>query len=219
MGYPLSETFGDETDSRVARLELLLREAYHRIANSLQVASAIVGREARALRDPLGKARLIATQQHIEAIAGVHAMLSLTGSAQMVPLQGYLERLVTGLQRTSANTIGSCVVSLRCDSVDVPPELAMSVGMIVNELVVNACKYAYRQDAPGEVRIRYAGSPERFMLEVEDDGSGFDPHREPEGTGLGTAMIGTIARHIGAEFRYDDYAGGTRAVVQRLAGA
>lgn len=135
----------------------------------------------------------------------------------MVPLQDYLERLVIGLQRASANAHGNCVVSLRCESVEVPPELAMSFGMIVNELVGNACKYAYRQDAPGEVRVRYAGLPDGFMLEVEDDGPGFDPRREPEGTGLGSAMIGAIAKHIGAEFRYDDCAAGTRAVVRRSA--
>lgn len=214
MGCSLFDTCDDSATRHVARLELLLREADHRIANSLQLASAAVEREARALGDPAAKAGLTAAQRHIEAIAGVHSLLSLGRAAGTIPLHDYLTRLVAGLRRAMANGQESRSISLSCARLDVPSKLAVCIGMIVNELVGNACKYAYRPGEPGEVRVRLEALEEGFALRVEDDGRGIDVHTKPEGSGLGVSMIRAMVRHIGGEFRYQERAVGTRAIVQ-----
>lgn len=199
---------------RIAQLELLLREAYHRIANSLQLASAIVQREANISHDHSARARLAVTGRHIEAIAEVHALLSQEQSKEAIPLDEYLARLTARIERSVANDDCNRIISLQCAPMDVSAEAAVGLGMIVNELVGNACKYAYLWDQHGEIRVRLIISRRIFTLDVQDDGTGFAHGKEADGSGLGTSMIGAMARRFNAVFRYEDCAFGVRAVIQ-----
>jgi two-component sensor histidine kinase len=90
----------------------------------------------------------------------------------------------------------------------------VSLGVIVNELVSNACKYAYPPTVSGEVRIALTrDGDDRFRLEVEDDGCGIDPGAKPRGTGLGTKVIRAMAQSLQATLSYDPGHTGVRAVL------
>lgn len=198
---------------RVDHLEMLLCEADHRIANSLQLASAVAGHEAMAVRDLSARSRLLAMQNYIEAIAGVHQLLSRRPADAALPLHDYLWRLITRLQ--SAVAVGGLDrrILLRADPLHMEPEVAVWIGMVVVELVSNACKYGYGAAEPGEVRVILANRSGGFVLEVEDDGVGFDPDAPPRGSGLGGRMIRALAQRIGGEFHYLRGALGARAVL------
>jgi nitrate/nitrite-specific signal transduction histidine kinase len=80
--------------------------------------------------------------------------------------------------------------------------MAVSMGILINELVSNACKYAYADGEAGEVRVRFEGDgAHSFTLTVEDDGSGFDASHPPTGTGLGSQIIRIMAESLGANSR------------------
>ena len=198
---------------QVDRLELKLRETNHRIANSLQLASALTGTALREVLDPIARSRLTTAHGHIDAIAGVHRMLTEENGTEAVPLHDYLARLVNGLQATIGTGSGGRTVLLRCDPCFATPEIAVSIGMAVNELVSNACKYAYSRDQPGEVRIVFTADAEGFRLEVADDGLLLEMPASSAGSGFGKRMIAAIARRIGAEFRYEYGNPGVRAIL------
>ena len=82
----------------------------------------------------------------------------------------------------------------------VSPDTGVSVGVIVNELVSNAAKYAFRKGQQGHITVRLeASGPGGFVLTVEDDGVGIDQVAAPSGTGLGTRIINAVARSLGSK--------------------
>ena len=196
------------------RLEALLREVNHRVANSLQLVSAFVHMQSAALADPAAKAALEDTQRRIAAVAQVHRSLYSGEGVETVAMDDYLAALLAELEQAWSTPAAPRVLRLVSEPIDMATDRAVSVGVIVNELVSNACKYAYAPSRPGEVRVSLerdgAGT---FRLCVEDDGCGIDPAAAPRGTGIGTKVIRAMAKSLQAKLDYDAAHRGVRAVL------
>ena len=194
------------------RLEALLREVNHRVANSLQLVSAFVQMQASMLDDEASRLALKDTQHRIEAIMQVHRKLYTSDDVQAVDMGGYLDALVRELQETWSTPTAPRRLSLAADPIRLNTDKAVSVGVIVNELVSNACKYAYAPDEPGEVRVGFARDGEAHaVLVVEDDGRGLEAGTGVKGTGLGAKLIRAMAASLDSEVVYDGGRGGVRA--------
>ncbi|SMF76285.1 sensor histidine kinase [Allosphingosinicella indica] len=200
-----------------ARLEALLREVNHRVANSLQIASAFVSMQAKALTDPAARAALEDTQRRIGAIALTHRSLYTSESVDTIEMDEYLAGLVRELERTWSTPQAPRKLALSAEKVALKTDRAVSVGIIVNELVSNACKYAYPAGTSGEVRIALARDNGDFLLTVEDDGCGLDPAAAAQGTGLGTKLIAAMAGSLRATLGYDPVPRGVRASLRAAA--
>jgi len=197
-----------------ARLEALLHEVNHRVANSLQLVSAFIHMQARALDDPAAKAALSDTQARITAIAQVHKRLYTTDDVEGVAMDDYLAALVAELEATWSTPESPRPLKLAAQPLRLATDRAVSLGVIVNELVSNACKYAYPPGAAGEIRIDLARDDGHFRLCVEDDGAGMAAAVSPSGTGIGTKLIGAMAASLGASIDYDPAHAGVRATVR-----
>jgi len=104
-------------------------------------------------------------------------------------------------------------VRLRAEPIVIKTDKAVSIGMVVTELVTNAVKYAY-PSGDGEVRVLARREPDGgVILSVEDDGIGFQASGEALGTGLGGKIIAAMARSLGTTLSYEP-AAGTRAVLR-----
>jgi two-component sensor histidine kinase len=196
-----------------ARLEAMLREVNHRVANSLQLVSALVHLQAGVLTDPAAQAALADTKRRIEAIAQVHRRLYTGANVDAVAMDDYLGALVAELQQAWSTDTSPRTLLLDGEPIAMKTDRAVSLGVIVNELVSNACKYAYAPGIPGEVRIRFGRDGDRFRLVVEDDGCGIDPNTAPRGTGIGTRVIGAMAKSLHGELNYDPAHRGVRVVL------
>lgn len=195
------------------RLAVLLREVNHRVANSLQLVSAFVHMQAAHLTDPVAKAALADTQQRIAAIGQVHRRLYTADDVEAVDLEDYLAALVAELTGAWSTPAACRTLTLSVAPGRLETDRAVSLGVIVNELVSNACKYAYGPDASGEVRISLAPDGGGWLLRVEDDGPGFDPNAPARGTGLGGRIISAMTASLKAKLEYEP-GGGTRAVLR-----
>lgn len=195
------------------RLEALLKEVNHRVANSLQMVSAFVQMQAFAIKDQVAQEALQDTHRRIEAIIQVHRRLYTHEDVERVAMRDYLDALVRELEDTCSTPQAPRALKLDVEPIQMETDHAVSVGVIVNELVTNACKYAYPAGAPGEVRVTLKAHDGGLMLVVEDDGAGMTS-AGPQGTGLGGRLIKAMAASLGAVFAYDpDYAG-VRAVLR-----
>ena len=205
-----------EADLRAsnARLEALLAEVNHRVANSLQLVSAMVSLQAGALADPVAREALADTQRRIQAIAQVHRRLYTSNDVENVDMQEYLGALVDELADTWSSEAQPRALSLAAEPIRLATDRAVSLGVIVTELVTNACKYAY-PNGPGEVRVALTRTAEgEFLLAVEDDGCGMPADAAPRGTGLGTKLIRAMAQSLQSIVEYDRTHNGVRATLR-----
>ena len=205
-----------EADLRAsnARLEALLGEVNHRVANSLQLVSAMVRLQATALTDPSAREALEDTQRRIQAIAQVHRRLYTSNDVESVDMQEYLGALVDELAETWSTEALPRALSLAAEPIRLPTDRAVSLGVIVTELVTNACKYAY-PNSGGEVRVALRRiDDDVFLLAVEDDGCGIPEDAVPRGTGLGTKLIRAMAQSLQSIVEYDPTHTGVRATLR-----
>jgi two-component sensor histidine kinase len=195
------------------RAELMLKEVNHRISNSLAMVAGFARLQAGAMSDPAAKSALDEMQARIHAIAGVHRRLYTSEDVQAVDLDPYLGSLVEELGATLRADGGAQTLRLFADPARVSTDRAVSIGIIVTELVTNALKYAYPPGVQGEVRVRLTADAGRATLTVEDDGVGWRGQGAAKGTGLGMRIVSAMAADLRSALHYDpDYAG-ARAVL------
>ncbi len=207
----------DRLEALAAQQAVLLREVNHRVANSLQLITSLIELQARKVTEPTARALLRQAAERVEAVTLVHRRLYSGGSVEFVDMDDYLAGLIDELERAThapETPPGARRIALIAESIRVEPDRAVPIGLMVNELVTNALKYAYPPDQPGPVRVHLRHHPPGLCLIVEDDGIGY-PAAEaaPKGSGLGSLIVASMAQSLKAELELDRSHRGTRFVV------
>jgi two-component sensor histidine kinase len=193
------------------RAEVLLAEVNHRVANSLALVAALIRLQVSSSKNDDVKAALAETQARISAIAGMHRSLYTSDDVRQVEMDKYLGTLVREVQGTVSDQQGPCIM-LDADPMSLASDRAVSVGMIVTELLTNALKYAYPAGGEGEVRVELRRQEDgQALLSVEDDGVGWKEGDVPKGTGLGSRIVKSMAATLGSAIHYVPKPCGTRA--------
>ncbi|MGQ4273349.1 sensor histidine kinase [Terrihabitans sp. B22-R8] len=197
------------------RAELLLREVNHRVANSLQLVNSLVTMQSAMVSDPAARAALHETQGRIAAIGQIHRRLYTSDDVRFVEIDTYLQGLVEELESALSGEGRPHPIELEAEPVRLTTDKAVSLGMLVTELVTNAYKYAYPEGTEGNIRIRLRqGVDEQINLTIEDDGIGWTGQGTPRGGGLGSKIINAMARIIGTPIEFDPAHKGTRIILR-----
>ena len=194
------------------RAEVLLAEVNHRVANSLQLVSALVGMQLRSVTDAAAKEALRETQSRISAISLIHKSLYTSGDVANVPLNDYLGAMLRNLETAMKKDGHTAILKCYLEPISLSTDASVSLGVAVQELVTNAFKYAYPEDQPGEVRVVLRRLDDgKAELMVEDDGVGIAPTPARGGTGLGSKIVNTMALALKTQVEYIQRAPGTAA--------
>jgi two-component sensor histidine kinase len=171
---------------------LLLEEMSHRVKNKFAMVSSIISLQARR-SSPEVRQALEDIASRVNIIATVHNYLQLSRHEGLIDMSEYLPRLCESLDDA---LLGPRAVSLRATAakIELPPDKALSIGVIVNELVTNAIKYAFGDGQAGQVHVDLDKEQERLVLTVRDNGCGYAPSAE---AGLGTRLVTTFAAQLG----------------------
>lgn len=171
---------------------LLLDEMSHRVKNKFVMVSSIISLQARG-SSPEVRHALDDIASRVNIIATVHNYLQLSRHEGLIDMSEYVPSLCGSLKEALCGPRG---ISLKSSAVaaKLPPEKALAIGVIVNELVTNAVKYAFEERRAGHVHVDFNQQQDRFVLTVRDDGRGYSPTAE---SGLGTRLVTMFATQLG----------------------
>ena len=163
-----------ELEIQVAERDALLQEVHHRVKNNLHVVNSMLEMQARRTEDYSSFQKLQEACNRVMSIAHIHELLYQSGSFSAVDLTSYAGRLVARL--VDLYRVNDRVVAaVEGDSVGVDLERAVPCGLVLNELVSNACKHGFPEGVRGTLRVRLSRENGQIRLTVQDTGIGLPP--------------------------------------------
>jgi two-component sensor histidine kinase len=202
----------DRYAALAAEREVLLREVNHRVGNSLQIIASLLHLQASSSAQEDVKAALTNAMGRVAAVAQVHRRLYTSHDLKNVLLNQYLDALLEDLRRSAEGNKMSRL-TLKAQPVEIDPDRAVAIGIIVNELVMNAVKYAY-PDGAGPIHIELIAQGDDVVLSITDDGVGLNVKTDPRSTGMGQRIVTAMAAKLDASVERDPGHAGTRIVLR-----
>jgi two-component sensor histidine kinase/CheY-like chemotaxis protein len=202
----------DRYAALAAEREVLLREVNHRVGNSLQIIASLLHLQANSSTEDDVKAALTNAMGRVAAVAQVHRRLYTSHDLKSVLLNQYLDALLEDLRRSAEGNRMSRL-TLKAEQVEIDPDRAVAIGIIVNELVMNAVKYAYPNGA-GPIHVDLKAQDDDLVLSIADDGVGLNVKSDPRSTGMGQRIVTAMASKLDASVERDPDHAGTRVVVR-----
>jgi two-component sensor histidine kinase len=202
----------DRYAALAAEREVLLREVNHRVGNSLQIIASLLHLQASSSTQDDVKAALTNAMGRVAAVAQVHRRLYTSHDLKSVLLNQYLEALLEDLRRSAEGNRMSRL-TLKAEAIEIDPDRAVAIGIIVNELVMNAVKYAY-PDGAGPIHVDLRAQGDDIALAITDDGVGLNVKVDPRSTGMGQRIVSAMASKLEATVERDPAHSGTRIVLR-----
>jgi PAS domain S-box-containing protein len=179
--------------------DVLLQEVHHRVRNNMQIISSLLNHQARLITDPAVLSMFRESQNRIRSIALVHEKLYRSADLSRIDFAEYIETLIVHLFHTLQTDSGRVGYRSELAPLEVDVTTAIPLGLIVNELVMNALKHAFPQARRGTVAVRLErAEPGRLRLEVADDGVGLPPGFDAaRSESLGWQIVHMLADQVG----------------------
>ena len=179
------------------RHQILLREVNHRVKNSLQVVSSMLHLQANAVGDQDLSERLNEAASRVNAVGRAYERLAYTADYENIDLIEYLRQIINDLEPT----VAPCKIQFDApEAIQFAADRAILVGLIVNELVSNAGKYAYPDRAGGLIRVRVQTENDAIAISVGDEGVGLPPGFDPaKSKRLGARLVNALSKQLGGE--------------------
>jgi len=212
------QRFERDLKAALARHEVLLREVDHRVKNSLQLVISFLRLQGDGAEHPEVRHHLQEAAGRISAIARVHQRLNQTAKIESLDLGAYLTDLCKDVDEVAANCT---VVAEVIPGVEISTVRAVSTALLVNELIANAAKHAYREGGSAQIWVSLnRADEERIVIAVRDEGVGLPQGFDPKsGKGLGMRIVNALARQLDAEIQVEAMHPGTeiRVIMSREA--
>jgi len=207
----------EHTEDLLDQQRTLLREMQHRIANSLQIIASILLLKAGAVSSEETKNELRAAHQRVMSVAVVQGHLSASDGIEQIEMGPYLTKLSSGLAASMVGPKQHIDIAVAATEGALPTSHAVSIGLIVTELIINAIKYAFPQrHVSARIRVTFEMAKSDWKLTVADNGVGRNAEDELKtSTGLGTALIGALAKQLKAQITETSSTQGLTVAVTR----
>ncbi len=170
-----------ELNSALEAKELLLKELTHRVKNNLQIILSIIRLQQDDIADETINKKFIDLENRINAISKTYSMLIIKDNIEEIDMRGYIESLVLDIKDTMQKE--NQTIKIETDiNAKIPLRESVYIGLIVNELVTNAYKYAF--DSDGIISISLKQNGNSYILKIEDNGKGYNSDGTQDSLGL-----------------------------------
>ena len=189
----------EELRSALAAKEMLIREASHRVKNSLAIIVSLINLESEKAGSDSARGFLLDLESRVSSIGLIHELLYKGDIGSAVRLDEYLGKLCTSVVETLSPKDAEVKLVLKTESAFLSVDDTLHLGMMAAELVTNSLKYARSSDGSLTIRITLRREEGEGLLEllVEDEGPGFPEGRIPRSSSLGWSLIEIFASELG----------------------
>ncbi len=206
------EVLHELTEDLLRQKDVLLQEIQHRVANSLQIIASILMLKARAVTSEETRRDLQDAHLRVMSVAEVQRHLHVSGDIDQIEVRSYLSTLCKSLGTSMTGDSQPIAITVAAEDGRIRSGQAVSLGLIVTELVINSIKYAFPLRIPNAaIQVSYEVNGDDWKLTVSDNGVGKDGTLpvKSEG-GLGTAIVHALVKQLGAKI---ETTGGTTGTV------
>ncbi|GAB3541034.1 hypothetical protein GCM10027443_39780 [Pontibacter brevis] len=186
--------------------EMLLQEIHHRVKNNLQIVISMLNLQARHVQDPQAVDVMQAIRSRVRSMSILHERLYQHSDLDRIDLEEYFEEICESLYAAYGVSTKRIALSIEMPQIKVNIDSAITLGLIVNELVSNTLKYAFPDGRHGWLRIELIKHDEvQYTLIVRDNGrgmpEGFDPLLSPS---FGLKLVTSLSRKLEGNIKFSN---------------
>ncbi len=194
----------DELKKSLQEKEMLLKEIHHRVKNNLMIISSLLNLQSNYIRDKKSLNIFKESQNRARSMALIHERLYQSSDLKNIDFGEYIQTLTTELFHTYITEPGRVQLKINVDEIFLDINIAIPLGLIVNELVTNSLKYAFPNDLTGTIIIDFHLDDDYYELKVEDNGIGFPKDLDFQKTeSLGLQMVTSLTKQIDGEIHLE----------------
>ncbi len=197
---------------------LLLKEIHHRVKNNLQIISSLLFLQSDSIEDPVTKGFFTNSQNRILSMSLVHENLYKNEDLSRIDFASYIRQLTHNITNSYSNTKDINIIT-KLDTVFLPVDISIPLGLIFNELMTNTIKHAFSDElynstiVEKQVHINLKND-ENIIIEISDNGKGLPVDLNPDSiNSLGMRIVVNLVNQIGAELKYENIGGAKFTVI------
>ncbi len=209
--YGVSASTDAAISAALESKDRLYTQLQHRIKNSLALITSLLSLQAEADPDERTKHAMASACSRVRVVGILYERLHKTKSVESIDLAGYLEDIVEAAV-SSRRTPPRIGIEADCEHVSIGTDRAVTVGLVVNELAMNAAHHAFAEGEGGVIRLRLSLAGTDVVIEVQDDGRGLSPDfRLGETSSLGSLLLTSLTAQLGGSIEAGAGIGGRGA--------
>jgi PAS domain S-box-containing protein len=191
--------------------EFLLKELHHRVKNNLALVSSLLNLQEETVRDPIVDRVFESSRNRIKSMALVHEILYHSEDMGKIDFSQYIQKLLNYLSYSYVTLKTGPTLKVRVGDIKMPINKAIPCGLVINELVTNAFKYAFTGNRPGEIRIELDSKDDKScQLLIGDNGIGLPADLDMGSTkSFGFTLLTILINQLKGSFEIDRSEGTT----------
>ncbi|WP_244526795.1 tetratricopeptide repeat-containing sensor histidine kinase [Pseudozobellia thermophila] len=192
--------------------EFLLKEIHHRVKNNLEIVSSLLSLQAVGMEDENMLSKMRESQHRVQSMGMIHQKLYTGANLAAVEMKSYF----TTLGEYIIDAFGATdriQFEVPMPPLEVDVDMAIPIGLIVNELLTNSLKYAFVGNQKGKISVSLRKVDQKFQLRVRDNGVGKNTHAKGESSGFGTQLIALLTKQLDGTMELNTH-GGTAISIQ-----
>jgi PAS domain S-box-containing protein len=200
--------YQSQLEDSLAEKEILIKEIHHRVKNNLAVISGLFMLQSMHVDDEDTLTILQESQSRIKSIATIHEKLYQNHAFSSIEIKEYLENLIADISDTYKRKDRNISIEVTGEKASLNVNQAVPFGIMANELIVNAYKYAFVSKGEGKIIVSIRIEKEHLVFSVADNGEGLPENFDIlELSSLGMTLIKTLAEQLEAKFDWDTQRG------------
>ncbi|MBL0047216.1 MAG: PAS domain S-box protein [Bacteroidetes bacterium] len=197
-----------ELEISLREKETLLSEIHHRVKNNLTIISSLINLQAAKAKDEFHAQLFTESKNMVHTIAEIHQLLYESQNFSHINFKEYLNKIIDLISMSQENREDAVKLIKKFDDVYLDMAKAIPCGLIVNELVTNSYKHAFKNTKDAQISVSIQQKADYVQLTISDNGVGMASFI-PNENSLGIAIVQDLAKQIGAQISYSNKGGST----------